>query len=722
MPSLTRRNLLQAAAVGSAIAMLPASIQRALAIPAHNRTGTIQDVEHVVILMQENRSFDHYFGTLPGVRGFADRLTIPLSGGRTVWQQQGQERVILPYHLDSRKGNAQRVHDTPHSWADTQAAWDSGRLSAWPTYKTLTSMGYYERNEVPFQFALANTFTLCDAYHCSLLGGTAPNRLFLWTGTNGPTGSNVAAVVNEWDAPGPPDEGYNWTTYAERLEDAGVSWKVYQYLPDNFGDNAYAGFRQYRAASVKVGNPAQPSADFNDFVVYREALEAVAPLYKGNGNTMPAANSNDLETMFESFRRDIRQGKLPQVSWLVAPAEYSEHPGPSSPVQGGWYTQEVINALTENPEIWSKTVLLVNYDENDGFFDHVPPPAAPSLRADGTLAGKSTIAFDAEVFQHKAPPGSKDQPPPDGRVYGPGPRVPMFVISPWSRGGWVNSQVFDHTSVLQFLEKRFNVKEPNISPWRRAVCGDLTSAFNFVDPNQELLPPLQTTSRRAADQLREKQEQLPQVPVPPTDQQQVPVQRRLARPSRALPYRIEVEAEASPETRQLTLTMRNTGEQGLVLHVYDRLHLEDIPRRYTIEAGKLLSDVWVPTTTDDGTYDLWLLGPNGFHRALRGNLKAPQPEVRLQRDGKSHNLVMTITNTSLQAMTVQIDRCPYTFEKPHEFQLGAGATHKQRISTRVSGGWYDITVRADQGSWERRLAGRLETGRHSISDPLMGNT
>ena len=286
----------------------------------------------------------------------------------------------------------------------------------------------------------------------------------------------------------------------------------------------------------------------------------------------------------------------------------------------------------------------------------------------------------------------------------------------------MNSQVFDHTSVLQFLEKRFNVKEPNISPWRRAVCGDLTSAFNFVDPNQEFLPPLQTTSRRAADELREKQEQLPQVPVPPADQQQVPVQRRLARPSRALPYRIEVEAEASPETRQLTLTMRNTGEQGLVLHVYDRLHLEDIPRRYTIEAGKLLSDVWVPTTTDDGTYDLWLLGPNGFHRALRGNLKAPQPEVRLQRDGKSHNLVMTITNTSLQAMTVQIDRCPYTFEKPHEFQLGAGATHKQRISTRVSGGWYDITVRADQGSWERRLAGRLETGRHSISDPLMGNT
>jgi phospholipase C len=722
MPSLTRRNLLQAAAVGSAIAMLPASIQRALAIPAHNRTGTIQDVEHVVILMQENRSFDHYFGTLPGVRGFADRLTIPLPEGRSVWQQQGQGRVILPYHLDSRKGNAQRVHDTPHSWADTHAAWDSGRLSAWPTYKTPTSMGYYERNEVPFQFALANTFTLCDAYHCSLLGGTTPNRLFLWTGTNGPTGSNVAAVVNEWYDPGPPEEGYDWTTYAERLEDTGVSWKVYQYLPDNYGDNAHGGFRQYRAASVKVGNPAQPPADFTDFVVYREELDAVAPLYKGNGNTMPAANSSDLETMFESFRRDVRQGKLPQVSWLVAPAEYSEHPGPSSPVQGGWYTQEVLNALTENPEVWSKTVLLVNYDENDGFFDHVPPPTPPSLRADGTLAGKSTVDFDAEVFQHKAPPGSKEQPAPDGRVYGPGPRVPMFVISPWSRGGWVNSQVFDHTSVLQFLEKRFNVREPNISPWRRAVCGDLTSAFNFVNPNQEMLPPLQTTSRRAADRLREKQEQLPQVPVPAADQQRPPIQHRLARPSRALPYQIEVEAEGSSETHQLTLTMRNTGKQGIVLHVYDRLHLEEPPRRYTIEAGKLLSDAWVPTAADEGAYDLWLLGPNGFHRALRGNLKEQQPEVHLQRDGKSHNLVMTITNSGLQAITVHIDRCPYTLEGPRQFQLGAGATHKQRISTRVSGGWYDITIRADQDRWERRLAGRLETGRHSISDPLMGNT
>ena len=108
-----------------------------------------------------------------------------------------------------------------------------------------------------------------------------------------------------------------------------------------------------------------------------------------------------------------------------------------------------------------------------------------------------------EYFDHAAPEGSHSQPTPDGRVYGPGPRVPLYVISPWSRGGWVNSQVFDHTSVLMFLEKRFGVKEPNISPYRRAVCGDLTSVFNFKTPNVDVLPQLGGKQTRVqADELR----------------------------------------------------------------------------------------------------------------------------------------------------------------------------------------------------------------------------
>ncbi|WP_350404828.1 phospholipase C, phosphocholine-specific [Pseudomonas sp. W17] len=713
MPSLTRRKLLQAAAIGTFFSSLPASIRQALAIPANNRTGTIKDVEHVVILMQENRSFDHYFGTFPGVRGFSDRFTIPQAGQREVWEQQGKGRLVMPYHLDSSKGNAQRVSGTPHSWADAHSAWGEGRISSWPTYKTNTSMGYYREQELPFQFALANTFTLCDAYHCSVHAGTNPNRLFLWTGSNGASAAKVAAVVNEWDGPGPVNVGYSWKTYPERLEEQGVSWKVYQHLPDNFGDNPLAGFRQYRAASVQVGNPAQPPKDFNAFVPYSDGLNAVAPLYKGNGNTLPASSGSNLSTIIGGFRNDVQAGKLPQVSWIVAPAAYSEHPGPSSPVQGGWFTQEILLALTSNPEVWSKTVLLVTYDENDGFFDHMPSPSAPSRRKDGSFAGKSTLGFDSELFTHPAPAGSTQQPLPDGGVYGPGPRVPMLVLSPWSRGGWVNSQVFDHTSVLQFLEKRFGVREPNISAWRRAVCGDLTSAFNFADPNHETLPALQTTTRQAADSLRQRQEKLLPVPLPSAGQQLAPQQQRLARPSRALPYRLHVDSQADRKARTLSLSLQNTGEQGAVLHVYDGLHLSEIPRRYTVEAGKALQDSWPVVER----YQLWVLGPNGFHRSFHGDLKTLQPELLVTTSNSQ--LQLTLSNPGEHGVVISIDRCPYTQQGPWTLAVPARGEVRQVFACEGSGGWYDLTLRSD-GGWLRRIAGRLETGAHSISDPLMG--
>lgn len=713
MPSLSRRKLLQAAAIGSFFSSLPLAIRQALAIPANNRTGTIKDVEHVVILMQENRSFDHYFGTFPGVRGFSDRFTIPLPGQRTVWEQQGKGRLVMPYHLDSSKGNAQRVSGTPHSWVDAHSAWDNGRMSAWPTHKTATSMGYYREQELPFQFALANTFTLCDAYHCSVHAGTNPNRLFLWTGSNGPSAAKVAAVVNEWDGPGAVNVGYSWKTYPERLEEQGVSWKVYQHLPDNFGDNPLAGFRQYRAASVQVGNPAQPPKDFNAFVPYSDALNAVAALYKGNGNTLPASSGSNLEAIIGGFRNDVQAGKLPQVSWIVAPAAYSEHPGPSSPVQGGWFTQEILLALTRNPEVWSKTVLLLTYDENDGFFDHMPSPSAPSQRQDGSFAGKSTLGFDSELFKHPAPPGSTQQPLPDGGVYGPGPRVPMLVLSPWSRGGWVNSQVFDHTSVLQFLEKRFGVREPNISAWRRAVCGDLTSALNFVDPNHEPLPALQTTTRQAADALRQRQEKLLQVPLPLASQQLPPHQPRLARPSRALPYRLHIDSQVDPKAKTLSLSLQNTGEQGAVFHVYDGLHLSDIPRRYTVEAGKALQDSWPVVER----YQLWVLGPNGFHRSFSGQLQQLQPELLVT--SSNNQLQFTLSNPGTRGVSVTIDRCPYTQQGPWTLVVPGGAEVRQVFACESSGGWYDLTLRSDAG-WLRRVAGRLETGAHSISDPLMG--
>ena len=195
----------------AALASFPLSIQKALAIDAKVESGTIQDVKHIVILTQENRSFDNYFGTLKGVRGFGDRFTIPMTESRKVWEQyDAKKNKVLPYHLDSRLGNAQRVSGTPHSWSDGQAAWDNGRMSDWVAYKKPQSMGYYKKQEVEYQFALANAFTICDAYHCAMHAGTNPNRKFIWTGTNGPTGAGVASVVNEFDGIGPSTEGYEW--------------------------------------------------------------------------------------------------------------------------------------------------------------------------------------------------------------------------------------------------------------------------------------------------------------------------------------------------------------------------------------------------------------------------------------------------------------------------------------------------------------------------------
>ena len=720
MTSENRRDFLKSVGLlaggAATMAAFPPVIRQALAIPANTATRSIQDVEHVVILMQENRSFDNYFGTLAGVRGFGDRFTIPLPGGRTVFQQWNGTRVVMPYYLDQRRGNAQRVSGTPHSWGDAQSAWANGRMYEWPRYKRNQSMGYYTETELPFQTALANAFTICDAYHCSLHGGTNPNRLFHWTGTNGPTGANVAAVVNEWDDLGPSTKGYNWTTYPERLQRAGVTWKVYQNMPDNFTDNPLHGFRTFRKASEAING----SPDGSPFTPWTEAHDAAQPLYKGAGNTMPDGG------FLKTFRDDIQAGKLPQVTWIVAPADYSEHPGPSSPVQGGWYIQEVLAALVAKPETWSKTALIINFDENDGFFDHVPPPAVYSRNADGSAAGAATLPEDdlkPEWFNHSKPEGTTGQPRPDGRAYGPGPRVPCYVVSPWSRGGWVNSQVFDHTSVLRFLEQRFGVQEPNISAYRRSVFGDLTSAFNFQDPNADV-PALPSRTKGDADALRNAQEQLAQVVLPAETAQRQPLQARGMRASRALPYELHVDAQADAAGR-VRLLFRNTGTVGAVFHVYDKLHLDVNPRRYMVEAGKELAGEWA-TAADFGKYDLWVLGPNGFHRQVSGSTAglaaqgAAAPDAAATYDKANRSLALRLSNTGSSPCTFVVKANAYE-SWTTRVTVAAGGQGAVTRPLKLLSNWYDYTVTVDGDAlFARRFAGRLEDGRHGVSDPAIG--
>ena len=741
----SRRNFLTGTATTGAAALalsaFPPSIRRALAIPANNKTGTIKDVEHVVILMQENRSFDHYFGTLAGVRGFGDRFPIPLPKGLNVWQQSDANgNVVLPYHFDSRKGNAQRDGGTPHDWDDSQQAWGGGRMNEWARHKTPKAMGYHKQAEIPFQFALADAFTLCDAYHCAMHTGTDANRSFHITGTNGPTAQNVAFVSNEWDwldaTPSKVDTGYTWKTYAERLEDAGVSWICYQNMPDEWGDNMLGAFRQFRRANRASPYPVTSGyykAPFSDtgqklpFHAYDAASDNPGnPLYKGIANTLPGDKPEDY---LDAFRRDIKAGRLPQVSWINAPSAYCEHPGPSSPVQGAWFLQEILDALTAVPEVWSKTVLLVNFDENDGYFDHMPSPSAPSLNPDKTPAGKTTLAADdlkAEYFTQPAPDGSTSQPKPDNRVFGPGPRVPLYVISPWSRGGWVNSQAFDHTSVLRFLETRFGVKEPNISPFRRAVCGDLTSAFNFATPNTEAPPQLAgKLSRTDADKVRNDQQALPLVPLP-TDPQ-LPRQATGTRPSRALPYELHTSARADTLAGTVKLIFSNTGKAAAVFHVYDKLNLDRLPRRYMVEAGKTLDDSWTATTDNSGFYDLWVLGPNGYHRHFKGDLNrlraggVAAPEVRVCYDIANGNVYLQMRNDGKAPCKFTVRAKAYRDDGPWSSTVNGGAQSEQHWELAASGQWYDFAVTCDSDpAFYRRFAGRVETGKHTVSDPAMG--
>lgn len=691
MVDLSRRSILSAGLGLSGAAALPPAIARAAAISPDIRTGTIRDIDHIVILMQENRGFDHYFGTLRGVRGFGDRFPIPVAspreGGATqsVWQQEdrtapGGARLISPFHLDTRADfDLMRMEGTPHTWPDAQAAWDEGRMAHWPEAKRQRSMGHYARADLPFQFALAEAFTICDAYHCSIQTGTNTNRLFLWTGTNDPLGkAGGPALSNSHDQfaeKGGDPTPYRWTSVVERLQAAGIDWRIYQDMADNFTDNPLVGFAAFRDAYQGRGD-----AELKERALTTRGLEAL--------------------------KSDVLAGRLPQVSYIIATAAGSEHPGPSSPAQGAAYTAEVIDALTADPAVWRRTALLVMFDENDGFFDHVPPPAPPSRTESGAMLGGSTVDLTGEY--HLVPSGGDrdvDLPQYRGRPYGLGPRVPMYVVSPWSRGGWVNSQVFDHTSVIRFLEARFGFHEPNISAWRRAVCGDLTSAFDFAaaspDP-RPALPDPRVAARRAAA-IRHQIN-----PDAPRSDDSAPWQESGVRRARPLPYRLDVTDQMEADGIRLQFIACGA---GAVFHVYDRQALSRPPRRYTVGADQQLEDRW--TFDASGGYDLWVLGPAGFHRHFVGHRDAPLP-------GLSWAVSQHQLTVSAPAATKDLffSRLLPGGGATAPAALPPGRHHWQLGDTM---GWYDVTLsRASQTAFFRRLAGRDDThARSTISDPFV---
>jgi phospholipase C len=462
------------------------TVERAAAVKAAG--SDLGAVKHVVFLMQENRSFDHYFGTLGGVAGFSD--TTNRSAFTQAWPG-GEQSTLLPFHMNTRK-QAECTYDLDHSWVAEHDSINGGAMDSFVSTHTSTryegalginTMGYYKKADLPFYYALAEKFTICDHYFCSIQGPTHPNRLMSLTGTIDPAGVAGGPI---WDTASsqPPVQGTcSWETMPEVLQANGISWKAYNpygslYQPGSpifINKNVLLYFDQF------VSDPTSP--------LYQNAFNYYGPNV-ANGLTSTNPNESD-------FAADVANDTLPQVSWIISPDTYDEHP-PAPPALGEWYTQQILDTLLSNPSVWASTVLFVMYDENDGFFDHLPPPLAP--------AGTEGEYLTADPL----PSGV-------GGITGPlglGVRVPMIVVSPFSAGGYVSSETFDHTSQLKFLETLFGVTAPNISAWRRSQVGDLTSTLPVLgapvtkepklprtsdDTGEKPIGPLVTTSPTPAD-------------------------------------------------------------------------------------------------------------------------------------------------------------------------------------------------------------------------------
>jgi phospholipase C len=404
--------------------------------------GGVADIEHVIVLMQENRSFDHYFGTLSGVRGFGDPAGVFRQG-----TQLGEHRLPFRLYSDPPERDGECLNDITHTWPVQHLSWNGGAMDGFLSAHLAAdgpedgpvTMGYYTRGDLPFYYALADAFTVCDGYFSSVIGPTDPNRLMAVSATIDPDGGAGGPVVETFPRRVEHFGTLHWETMPGRLTEAGVRWKVY---------NA-------RTTEVEL-SPLPYFREFTDPLSVR-GIELIA---RGLKPSYP-----------DGFMADVEAGTLPSVSWIMPPLAQCEHPA-APPAWGEHLLHEVLSALVAHPDVWERTVLFVVHDENGGFFDHVPPLVAPEGTAGEWL---SCPVLPAAAGGVRGPVGL-------------GFRTACLVISPFSRGGYVCSDVLDHTSLLRFIETRFGVEVPNLSAWRRGVTGDFTGVLGAADFSTPSLP------------------------------------------------------------------------------------------------------------------------------------------------------------------------------------------------------------------------------------------
>jgi len=831
----------------SVAGMLPASIQKALAINAPEGS-TYLDAEHIVILMQENRSFDHCYGTLKGVRGFNDPRAINLPNGNKVWLQSNEKgETYAPFHLDIKNTKATWMNSLPHSWSNQVDARNDGKFDQWLNLKKSgtkeysampLTLGYHNRGDIPFYYALADAFTVCDQNFCSALTGTNPNRLYFWTGTIREE-QNENSRANVWN----DDADYGtlkWATFPERLEDHNISWKCYQnelsidvgfdgeqdaWLA-NFQDNPLEFFEQYNIRlhpqhlegldkriaqlpgqidSMQKRIDALPAGDtrINRLKAQLTKMQhSLAAFKEEKANFKPGqfeslsekqqnihlkafdTNKNDPDyhslitlkyddngtprevqvpkgDILHQFRDDVNTGKLPTVSWLTAPENFSDHP--ASAWYGAWYVSEVLDILTKDPEVWKKTIFILTYDENDGYFDHVPPFVAPHSHKAGTGAVSKGIDTRVEfvtVAQENERNGFPQKYDRESSI-GLGFRVPMVIASPWSKGGWVNSEVFDHTSTLRFLEDFLSKKtgkkvaEPNISDWRRIICGNLNSVFRPYNAGETKTPAPLARDPFIEGIHKAKFKELPsdykiltaqeieQVNTTPYKAPFMAQQEPGIKPSCVLPYELYADGKLSNDKKsfEIKFTAGNkvfgSKAAGTPFNVYaPGKYLQadaggqkfDNVRTwaYGLKAGDSLTDSWPLTEFGDANYHLRVYGPNGFYREFKGNNADPDITVHfdyqyeLANNKLTGNVILKLINPTKKQQKISITDHAYKTNSLLKALLPLSQINLV-LNLEKSHNWYDFSISVDgHNSFEKRYAGRVETGKPGYSDPYMG--
>ncbi|SHM70243.1 phospholipase C [Cyclobacterium lianum] len=818
---------------------LPATIQKAMAINPEPGS-TYLDAEHVVILMQENRSFDHCFGKLKGVRGFNDPRALRHADQSPIWlQKDNQGQTFAPFRLNIKDTKATWMSAIPHSWENQVDARNGGRHDGWIEAKrpgreafrhVPLTMGFYDREDIPFYYAFAEAFTVCDQHFCASLTGTTTNRNYLWAGKSVGNPGEKPLVRNGEHTYG---KEVDWKTFPERLQDHGISWKVYQNEVSvntllegedeswlaNFTDNNLEWFRQFgvrytpghyeylQHQQQRLSKEIAQLENSLDGTTENEAMrneleqkkadlrfvkETIAefnpekfaklsdrerelhqrafttntgdPDYHHTERLQFKDQGVERETripkgdIFHAFRQDVKKGTLPTVSYLVAPKNFSDHP--SAPWYGAWYVSEALDILTSDPEVWKKTIFILNYDENDGYFDHVPPfvPPKPGDLSTGRLSeGLDARSEFVTLDQELSYPGIRPEDARESPV-GLGYRVPLIVASPWSRGGWVNSEVCDITSTIMFMEKLLSHKtgkrlhEDNISSWRRNICGDLTSVFRPYNGEEIPLPEsvdmeehVKSIYNAAFKDLPDNfkvldQNEIQQANRNPMDSPWIPKQETGTRPSSALAYELYVDGEVDTAKGTFALTFnasdRKFGKKalGAPFLVYAPGTFRDsktgqlITMRswsFALKPGDQLLYQWPLEAFRDEHYHLLVYGPNGFFREFRGNNKTSglkTKSVYKSEDfvsGKGYFLI-ELENQDRKPVSVRVQDNAYG-QGSKSLILPAGDRKSVRIATASSHGWYDFSLlQTENDAFLKRYAGRLEFGRHSRSDPHMG--